>query len=151
MESKTLSYSEQKALEGILKLMQLGLVPFDAWDAIDWGRVKDVGYDQGGGGEWKIKERQIIVEWKKLKVATGLVLRAEIPLMPKRSLSDEQEIQTEGAQRRWWVIKIQIVKLDMSGKSTKETLDIAEKMPTGFTIKSHDCLYFLSGLHYQSK
>lgn len=145
MESKTLSYSEQEALNCILKLIQLGFVPSEAWDAIDWGRVKDVGYDQGFGGEWKLKERQITVEWKKLKVATRLVLRGEIPL--NSPSVQEQEIQTEAAQKRWWVRKIQIVKLDTLDKSAEETLEIAEEISIGLTIKGDDCLCFLSGAH----
>ena len=56
-KERTLTFSEQKAYEVILRLIELKMLPSYSWRAVDLGDVLDDGYDEGFGSAWKIKKR----------------------------------------------------------------------------------------------
>lgn len=122
-EGKTLSYSEQTAFEALLRLVKLEMVPDCSLYAVDMGRVEEQYKDVALGGYWAIKKREIIYEWKspqpqidkkiadECKIVLKILLRGEIPLI------NDKEIQSEKAQRRWWVIGIEIYQIqEKNGK-----------------------------------
>ena len=124
-KGKTLSYSEQAALEALLKLVKLEMIPSCPLHAVDMGRVEEQYRDAALGGYWAIKRRIVVFEWKPFKlkipdISSGirvtvaktvlkLTLRGEIPLEQSgKNMQSEKEMQSKEAQNRWWPVVIEI-------------------------------------------
>ncbi len=99
--------------ETVEKLQERSLLPQRSWDGANFSKVSIRGYDQGFGGEWVIKTRDVRIKWNKkyhvteqvsYPIAAYLVFRAEIPLLRSR-----EENQDPDAQRRWFLEQVRVV------------------------------------------
>ncbi len=135
-KERTLTFSEQKAYDTVLRLRELNMVPSSCWQAIDLESVRDAGYDESFGGTWKIKKREVVFEWswKKPtnKIVLELSLRGEIPLN-----TGDEEMQGD-AQKRWFVVGINIYLVEKVGSG-----GIVERHYPKFKLEGEEIVDFL--------